>query len=114
MRRRRTFTKELKRQVVEEILAGVSTPAQICRRYTIAYPLIARWRERYAKGKLDNEPQTPEAKIEQLEQIIGHLTVDNQVLKKALKHALLIQDENGNSSAKTSPSLGTSEGGVKC
>lgn len=113
MKHRRTFTKEFKRQVVEEILAGISTPAQICRRYTIAYPLIARWRERYAKGKLENEPQTPEAKIEQLEQIIGRLTVDNQVLKKALKHTLLIQDENGISSAKTLLPSAASEGGAR-
>lgn len=59
MRTRRTFSNEFKRQVVEEILSGVTTTAAVCRRYSIAYPIISRWQKVYAMGKLDNEPTFP-------------------------------------------------------
>jgi len=50
------FTPEFKRQVVEELLSGVSRPAQLCRRHTIAVSLIYHWKKQYSLGKLNNEP----------------------------------------------------------
>ena len=88
MSTRRTFSKEFKRQVVEEILSGGTTTAAACRKYTIAYPVIARWKKDYSLGRLDNEPTTEEGyqeKIARLEQKVGQLTMENDVLKKVLK-----------------------------
>ena len=87
MRTRRLFTKEFKRQVVEEILSGVTTIAAACRKYSIAYPVKKQWQKAYELGKLDNEPTTEEGykqKIAQLERMVGQLTMENAVLKKVL------------------------------
>ena len=88
MNTRRTFTNEFKRQVVEEILSGGTTTAAACRKYAIAYPVIARWKNAYSLGRLDNEPTSDEGyreKIAQLERKVGQLTMENDVLKKVLK-----------------------------
>ena len=117
MRIRRTFTKELKCRVVEEILAESTTMAAQCRKYNIAYPLLARWKKDYADGKLNNEPTTEvgyKDKIAELERMIGRLAMDNELLKKALQLASYHRQSNGNSSVTTSPSLEVSKGGVKC
>jgi len=44
MRQQRNFSIEFKRQVVEELISGVSRPAQICRRYDIvpSFSIIGR------------------------------------------------------------------------
>ncbi len=86
--RRRRFTREFKLQVVREIEAGKPT-AQAAREYQIHPTLILRWRQehlRYAEqafmgnGRLHKD----EARIAELERMIGQLTMENALLKKAL------------------------------
>ena len=116
MRIRRTFTKELKCRVVEELLAESTTMAAQCRKYNIAYPLLARWKKEYADGKLNNEPTTENGyqdKIADLERMIGRLTMDNQLLKKALQLTSYHQQSNDNLFMATLPTLEVSKGGVK-
>ena len=116
MRLKRSFTKEFKKRIVEEVLSGVSSAAVVSRKYNIAYPLVKRWERDYAMGRLDNEP-TCEAgyqeKVEQLERMVGQLTMENEVLKKALKQAILKEQQNGKSSALIYPCSEASEGGAK-
>ena len=117
MRIRRTFTKELKCRVVEEILAESTTMAAQCRKYNIAYPLLARWKKDYADGRLNNEPTTEVGyndKIANLECMIGRLTMDKQLLKKALQLTSCHQQSSDSLSKTTSPSLKISKGGVEC
>jgi transposase len=45
MKHRRSFAVELKRQVVEELLSGISAPAQLIRRYDISSGLFYHWKE---------------------------------------------------------------------
>jgi transposase len=47
MKHRRSFAVELKRQIVEELLSGMSTPAQLTRRYEISSGLLYHWKEQY-------------------------------------------------------------------
>jgi len=92
VKHRRNFPIELKRQIVEELLSGVSTPAQLIRRYEISSGLLYHWKEQYARGRINNEP-TKEAALEerlhQLEQLVGRLTLENEFLKKAVQRGLL-------------------------
>lgn len=92
MKHKRNFPIDLKRQVVEELLSGVSTPAQLMRRYEISSGLLYYWKEQYARGRFNNEP-TKEAALEdrvrQLEQLVGKLTLENEFLKKAVQRGLL-------------------------
>lgn len=117
MRQRRSFSNEFKRKVVEEIISGSTTIGVQCRKYQIAYPVIARWKEDYSDGKLDNEPTTEAGyhlKIEQLEQMIGRLALDNHLLKKALRLANSQCQSSGKSSRIISPLLDQYKGGAKC
>ena len=56
MKHRRSFAVELKRQIVEELLSGMSTPAQLTRRHEIYSGLLYHWKEQYAKGRLGMNP----------------------------------------------------------
>lgn len=84
MKKQRRFSPEFKRQAVEELLSGISSSAQLCRRYNISSGLLYHWKKQYAKGGFGNEP-TPEAaqseRISQLEQMVGRLTMENEFLK---------------------------------
>ena len=102
MRNQRTFSLEFKRQLVEELLSGESSPAQICRRYRISSSLLYHWKKQYSRGKFDNEPTTEgvlKDRIEKLERLVGRLTLENEFLKKGLQHSLSQSERNGRSSA---------------
>jgi transposase-like protein len=75
MKHRRSFAIELKRQIIEELLSGVSTPAQLIRRYDISRASLSL-EEQYARGRLTMNPvrSSPEDRVRQLEQLVGRLT----------------------------------------
>ena len=104
---RRRFSNRLKRQVVEEYLAGVSTQAQLARRYDISPHLIIQWRKRYSEGKLERENDleslAKEARIRELERLVGKLALENELLKKAAE--FVEQRERESSSIATGPGL---------
>jgi len=47
MKHRRVFAVELKRRIIEELLSGMSTVAQLTRRYEISSGLLYHWKEQY-------------------------------------------------------------------
>ena len=105
MKEKRNFTPEFKRQVIEELLSGVSRPAQICRRHNIGISLLYHWKKQYSLGKLNNEPIKEAAlqdRVEQLERLVGKLTLENEFLKKALQNNVSHHRREGNSSNNTS------------
>jgi transposase len=115
MKKQRTFTAEFKRQVVEELVSGVSRPAQICRRHNISSSLLYRWKRQYGQGKFGNEPTEIAAmqdRIEQLERLVGKLTLENEFLKKALQNAIGQAEKRGSSSLTIETSLAALRGGV--
>ena len=86
--KRRRFTREFKLQVVREIEAG-KTPAQAAREYQVPPTLIVRWCQaplHYAErafmghGHLSKE----EARTAGRERLLGQLTMENALFKKAL------------------------------
>jgi len=54
---RRRFSAAFKRQVVEELLAGAASMAQLCRRYELCQTVIRNWRQQYAQGYLSDPEQ---------------------------------------------------------
>jgi transposase len=90
MKPRRKFTGEYKAKLVLEMLSGQRSVADIARKEGIKDRLLHEWRGEFIR----NAPQVfgaPAAQAEQeqsnrvteLEQVIGRLTVENEVLKKA-------------------------------
>lgn len=116
MRVKRNYSVEFKRQVVEELLSGSATTGQLSRRYEISSGLIGHWKNRYLEGKLiegkSANVRALEAKIKDLEQMVGRLTMDNELLKKAMEYTL--QRRRENSLPITGRTLEGSNGGAKC
>jgi transposase-like protein len=113
MRNRRRFPPELKRSIIEELLSQTSNAAQICRRHNISSGLLYHWKRQYARGKFGNEPSKEAAladRVGQLERLVGQLTLEKELLKKALKHTLEKAETKENSFSITS--IKESKGGV--
>ena len=86
--KRRRFTREFKLQVVRELEAGKSI-AQAAREHQVHPTLIGCWRKehlRYAERAFagNGNLYKDEARIAELERMIGQLTMENALLKKAL------------------------------
>lgn len=117
MNKYRKFSTEFKRQVVEELLSGLSTPAQITRRYEISSGLLYHWKKQYLNNLFTDAPNREAAlqeRICQLEQLVGRLALENEFLKKAVQRSL-IQDRNNSSSLPTTGTCSRpSKGGAKC
>lgn len=115
MRKQRTFSLDFKRQVVEEYLGGEGA-AQLCRKYNICSSLLYHWKEMYSRGRFNNEPTEVGAlkgRIEKLERLVGKLTLENEVLKKACQNSLSRSPRNGTSSGYGNASVLPSVGGAK-
>jgi transposase len=87
--KRRIFTKEFKQQVVREVQAGKSI-AQAAREHDLHPNLISKWQkllEQYAQNAFqgNGHSYTQEAKIAELERLIGQQTVEINFLKKVLQ-----------------------------
>ena len=109
--KQRRFSNEFKLQVVEELLSGISSSAQLCRRHNISSGLLYYWKKQYTKGGFGNEPTQEAAqaeKIRQLEQMVGKLALENEFLKKALQNSLKLSDRRESSlpTIRTSASKG--------
>ncbi len=102
MNKRRQFSPEYKAQLVLELISGQRNAAEIARKEHIKDSLLYEWRAQF----LEKAPavfETPqvsteaEQKIAELEQIIGQLTVENQILKKASRWLSGMSKRNGGS-----------------
>lgn len=115
MAERRKFSATFKRQVVEELLSQSSTLAQLSRRYDISSGLLLHWKKGYEEGGLVEGPsQTAKellARNAELERMVGRLTMENDLLKKAVEYTVRRRREN--SSPITAKSLAASRGGAK-
>ena len=113
----RKFSNEFKKHLVEQLLSGVKV-SEICRQYDIAKQVLTRWQKKYEQGDLDNAPKNgqlaAEIKIKELESLVGRLTLDNELLKKAVKLACSQQTTNANLSLKTKNYSGVLPGGAEC
>ena len=115
MKTQRRFRPEFKRQVVEELLSGISSPAQIVRRYEISSGLLYHWKRQYAQGAFENPPDQTAAlaeRVRQLEQLVGKLTLENEFFKKAMQRSCEPVKKRGNSLPGTGPLSKVSKGGA--
>jgi transposase len=89
MARGRTFSREFKLEVVQQVERGERRPVQVCREHGLADGVLWRWRREYAeRGAAAFAPPTPdsteglERRIAELEQFCGQLALENAILKK--------------------------------
>ena len=113
--RRRRFTPEFKRSIIEQLLSETAGPAELCRRYNVSSGLLFTWKKQYAQGKLDSDPGREaelQARVRDLEQMLGKLTLENEFLKKALRNSLKQSGIKDSSLPKTAASSAASKGGA--
>jgi len=88
MSKRRTFTPEFKAQVVLEELTGVRDRAEICREYRLRPQVFSRWREEFVERApeifaTERSRGDEQERIADLERMVGRLTMELEVAKKA-------------------------------
>jgi len=87
--KRRTFSREFKLRVIREVESGKSQ-AQVAREYQLSDQTIGKWRRQYRRyqdrafaGR--GHAYTDEARVNELERMVGRLTMENDFLKKLLQ-----------------------------
>jgi len=93
---RRSFEAEFKLRAVLESFQRDTTIEAVCRRYQISYSMLDRWRKQFRekaadifgdrrnpKKKACADGYTPGESPDDLKRLIGHLAVENDILKKA-------------------------------
>jgi transposase len=88
MVKRRVFTPDFKAQVVLEELSGVKDRAALCREHQLSPQVLRRWQEEFvarAPEIFATEPSRGEEQehIGELERLVGRLTLELEVAKKA-------------------------------
>jgi transposase len=92
MAKRRKFTAENKAKYVLELISGEKGLAQASREYGIKDTLLSRWKQEFlAKAsqvfEQPKEVQEKEARIAELERMVGRLTMQIDLQKKVLSCA---------------------------
>jgi len=116
MRKYKRYSTEFKRQVVEELLSGVRSPAQIMRKHEISSGLLYHWKKQYLNNLFADAPNREaalEERICQLEQLAGKLALENEFLKKAVQKSLEQQRNNESLLPTTGTCSRPSKGGAK-
>jgi transposase len=89
MTQRRQFTAEFKAQVVLELLSGAKNSAELCHEHQIASSGLTDWKAHFlarAASLLtgsDQRDHQDATRVAELEHLVGRLTLENGILKKA-------------------------------
>ena len=97
MRQRRQFSAEFKARVVLEVLSGQKRAAEVCREQQLKPDLLSRWKADFVTQAAtvftgDERTQRAEQRVAELERLVGRLTLELEVAKKA---ALLSAGSSG-------------------
>ena len=91
-KKRRQHSAKFKFEVVMTMLHGEQTVADVCRQYDITESLAYKWRDQFleqAPGIFKDQRQKDqaaadkEARIAELERLVGRLTLEKEILEKA-------------------------------
>jgi len=99
MAQRRTFSGEFKTKVVLELIAGKKTLTEASREYQIKDTLLSRWKQEFLEraGEVFEQPkdiQEKDARIAELERMVGRLTMQVELSKKAQGYASSLRKNN--------------------
>lgn len=87
MNHRRQFSPEFKAQVVLEVVSGAKSAAEICREYQLKPELFSKWKAQFLHETATifaraDELDPAQARIAELERVVGRLTLELEVAKK--------------------------------
>jgi len=101
MTQRRKFTAEFKAQVVLDLVSGAKSAAELCRQHQLNPQLLARWKTEFLERapllfQQEAMQSQEQERIVELERVVGRLTMQLEIAKKA--SALLNSQPNRNGS----------------
>jgi transposase len=87
MQKRRQFTPEFKARIVLDVLTGVQSQAEACRKHGLSPNLLSLWRTTFLERahtvfSSDATRTAEQTRTAELEQVLGRLTLENEILKK--------------------------------
>ena len=102
-RPRRSFPAEFKAQVVLDLLTGAANQAELCRKHNLKPQLLTQWKAAVIERLhtiFHDDPQVSQdqARIAELEQLVGRQAYDLEILKKASRMLAGPAPSNGRSS----------------
>lgn len=102
MTKHRTYKPQLKAQAVLQVLSGSKSAAQICRDLNINENLLSRWKQQlltHAALVFERESEATEKdqRTAELERLVGKLTMELEIAKKASQLLSLPSKRNGRS-----------------
>jgi transposase len=102
MPKARTFTAQFKAQAVLEVISGAKTSGEVCRQYQIHPNVFSRWKATFLEQapSVFNQEETrsvEQERIAELERVLGRLTMELEVAKKASSMLGSLPSRNGQS-----------------
>ena len=87
-KKHRTYSPEFKAQAVLAVISGSKTAAELCREQQIKPDLLSKWKAAFLANapqvfERDNGIDPQQARIAELERLVGRLTLELEVAKKA-------------------------------
>ncbi len=87
-KKHRTFSPDFKAQAVLAVLSGNKTAAEICREHQIKPDLFSKWKAAFLANaakvfERETTVDPQQARIAELEGLVGRLTLELDVAKKA-------------------------------
>lgn len=99
MRSRRKFSAEFKTQIVLQVLSGEKSLAEVCREHQLTVQMVGNWKQQFlahASRAFESEANSGEQeRIAELERMVGKLTMELEVAKKATSIARSLSNRNG-------------------
>ncbi len=88
MNQRRSFTPQFKTRVVLEVLTKLKSLAQVCRDYDLKEQVVTRWKAEFLERAptvfaTHQQRDEAQARIADLERLVGRLTMELEIAKKA-------------------------------
>ena len=99
MAKRRTFSAEFKAKVVLELITGKKSLTEASRAYSLKDTVLSRWKQEFLSSATQlfeqpQEVQEKDARIAELERMVGRLTMQIELQKKVLSYASLQSQDN--------------------
>ena len=102
MNRTKTYKPQFKAQAVLQVLTGAKSAAQTCREININELILSRWKQQlltHAALVFERETEASETdeRVAELERLVGRLTMELEIAKKASQFATSPRLKNGRS-----------------
>src|SRR5690242_7776182 len=91
MSKQKRYSPQFKLEVVQQLVSGQKSRAQVCQEYQLIPRVVSRWKVAYLErgeqaftSRPVTEQMSLQRRVAELERVCGRLTLENEVLKKAL------------------------------